>query len=158
MFYIWETLHLFYFHFHHARTTIGVYNPLEWKTLNTDLEPNCLIKKSILYGKFRVSTAYSNNSTIGKNPYSSNHSYNSANYQIDYANCIDTIRPQNFYSTLKQGETTQPICQNFNNRNDCRPTCQYRHLYGHYAGSYLAKDCPSSATALGSNSILLWHQ
>ena len=43
--YTWETLGLFHFHFHRARIAMGVYDPLGWKTPNTDLETNCLMKK-----------------------------------------------------------------------------------------------------------------
>ncbi len=92
------------------------------------------------------------------NEYFSNHSYNSASYQIDNTNHISMTGPQNFYFTLKQGNAIQLICQNINNRKDCPPTCRYRHLYGHCVGSHLTKNYPSSAMALGSNSVFLWYQ
>ena len=73
MFYTWETLRLFHFHFHRARIAMGVYDPLGWKTPNTDLETNCLMKKPMSYDNFGAPTTYFSNSTTGGNPYSSNH-------------------------------------------------------------------------------------
>ena len=116
------------------------------------------MKKLISYGNFEAPTTYSSNSIIGGNPYSFNHSYNSASYQIGHANCTGTTRPQNFYSISKQSDATQRICQNFNNGKDCPPTCQYNYLYRHCAGSHPAKDCPSNTAASGSNFVSLWYQ
>ena len=157
MVYTWETLRLFHFHFHRARIAMGVYDPLGWKTPNTDLETNCLMKKPMSYGNFAAPTSYFGNSTAGGNPYSSNHSYNPTSFQIGHTSRTGT-GPQGFHTSLKQNDVAQPICRNFNNGKDCPPTCRYRHVCAHCAGPHPAKDCPSNAAASGSNSVPLRHR
>lgn len=67
MFYTWKTLFLFHFHFHRARIAMGIYNFLEWKMPNTDLETNCLVKKRTLYNNFGAPITYLDNSAAGGN-------------------------------------------------------------------------------------------
>lgn len=118
MIYTWGTLCLFHFHFHRARIAMGIYDPLRWKTPNTDLEINCLIKKPMSYGNFVAPTSFFGNSTAGGNSYSSNHSYNPASYQVGSANRVGMSATQNFHSIPKHDDVTLPICQNINNGKD----------------------------------------
>ncbi len=60
------------------------------------------MKKPMSYGNFGAPIAYSSNSIIGGNPYSSYHSYNSTSYQIGHANPTGTTGPQNFIPLLSK--------------------------------------------------------
>lgn len=107
----------------------------------------------MLYKNFMTLTSFFSNSITEKKFYSFNHFYNPGSYQVRSAHWAGMSATQNFYSTFKQNNVTPSIYQNFNNRKNCPPICQYRHFSEPCVGLHLAKDCSFNAAALGFNSF-----